>query len=552
MKIKTKLGISVLALTATIIGMFVATWIVTGKQKSDGLIINLAGRQRMLTQKITKEILNYHVLAHHDLEGLHGTADSSADSVRNSVQVFEKTMHALLESGEAPLGLDMKETKFAKIGAVKEPALGRLREAEELWHPFFENIEAILGNRENKHEAMKWISANNVNLLKSLNQAVVTMQKQAEKSVRMLLFLQVAGVVIGIIGSLYAVLNVWSVISRLEAIRRFAVKLGDGDFTVKSQVTGQDELGEIGTSLDMMSGQLNTIFGDILGKSNQLNDASTSLRSMSEQVSGGSEKVSEMSVSVSEAADTMSRNMTTVAAAVEETSSNVSIMAESANELTDTIKKITRDTENARSITESAVSQSEKASSSVNELGKAASEIGKVTETITEISEQTNLLALNATIEAARAGEAGKGFAVVANEIKELAKQTADATGDIRSKIETIQSSTSLTVGEIKDIANIVHEVNEIVTGIAGALEEQAYTTQEISTNVAQASEGIQEVTQNVAQSSTAASEVADDITEVKSQTGELSTVSNRLADSASELSSLAQGLDSLVNKFKV
>ena len=66
------------------------------------------------------------------------------------------------------------------------------------------------------------------------------------------------------------------------------------------------------------------------------------------------------------------------------------------------------------------------------ELGTAAQEIGKVVETITEISEQVNLLALNATIEAARAGEAGKGFAVVANEIKDLARQTATDTGEIK------------------------------------------------------------------------------------------------------------------------
>ena len=72
-----------------------------------------------------------------------------------------------------------------------------------------------------------------------------------------------------------------------------------------------------------------------------------------------------------------------------------------------------------------------------------AQSISKVTEVITEISEQTNLLALNATIEAARAGEAGKGFAVVANEIKELAKQTAEATKEIKTKIEGIQTSTS-------------------------------------------------------------------------------------------------------------
>ncbi len=98
-------------------------------------------------------------------------------------------------------------------------------------------------------------------------------------------------------------------------------------------------------------------------------------------------------------------------------------------------------------------------------LGMAAQAIGQVTETITEISGQTNLLALNATIEAVRAGEAGKGFAVVANEIKELAKQTAEATQAIKGKIEDVQTPTASTVTEIDQISTVINGVNEIPRG---------------------------------------------------------------------------------------
>jgi hypothetical protein len=123
----------------------------------------------------------------------------------------------------------------------------------------------------------------------------------------------------------------------------------------------------------------------------------------------------------------------------------------------------------------------------------------KSQKSITEISEQTNLLALNATIEAARAGEAGKGFAVVANEIKELARQTAAATlGDQEPASTGIQGSTDATVGQIEAITDVIGEVNDIVTTIATAVEEQAVTSQEIANNVAQASQGIQEVNENV------------------------------------------------------
>src|SRR4029078_6886650 len=90
-----------------------------------------------------------------------------------------------------------------------------------------------------------------------------------------------------------------------------------------------------------------------------------------------------------------------------------------------------------------AVTAAETTTATVAKLGDSSAEIGNVVKVITSIAEQTNLLALNATIEAARAGEAGKGFAVVANEVKELAQETARATGDISGRVGTIQADTA-------------------------------------------------------------------------------------------------------------
>jgi methyl-accepting chemotaxis protein len=188
----------------------------------------------------------------------------------------------------------------------------------------------------------------------------------------------------------------------------------------------------------------------------------------------------------------------------------------------------------------------------VNELGRAAVEISKVTEVITEISEQTNLLALNATIEAARAGEAGKGFAVVANEIKELAAQTAKATGDIRGKIDGIQSSTDKTVVEIDTIMKVINDVNQIVAQIAKDTVEQSTSTQEIASNVAEASQGIQEVNQNVAQSSLVSTDIAKNISEVSSEAAEMAENSHSIENNATVLSQMAEQLNGLVGRFKI
>jgi hypothetical protein len=112
---------------------------------------------------------------------------------------------------------------------------------------------------------------------------------------------------------------------------------------------------------------------------------------------------------------------------------------------------------------------------------------------ITSIARQTDLLALNATVEAARAGDAGKGFAMVANEVKELAKQTAKATGDISLRIRNIQGNTKDAVQAIGTIGTVINKVSQIAGTIAAAVEQQDATTNEMSRNVAEAAQSTSE-----------------------------------------------------------
>ena len=138
-------------------------------------------------------------------------------------------------------------------------------------------------------------------------------------------------------------------------------------------------------------------------------------------------------------------------------------------------------------------------------MGESSAEIGQVIKVITSIAQQTNLLALNATIEAARAGEAGKGFAVVANEVKELAKQTAKATEDISQKITAIQDDTKRAVDSIGSITAVIHQINDISSTIATAVEEQSATTNEMSRNVQEAAKGSRRNLNNIQGVATAA-----------------------------------------------
>ncbi|MEQ1828507.1 MAG: PAS domain-containing methyl-accepting chemotaxis protein [Pirellula sp.] len=125
----------------------------------------------------------------------------------------------------------------------------------------------------------------------------------------------------------------------------------------------------------------------------------------------------------------------------------------------------------------------------VQGLDDSSRVIGRVVEVIQELAEQTNLLALNATIESARAGEAGRGFAVVASAVKDLAKQTATATKDINTTVQEIQGKIDGVVDCTRLISERVSQVNDKMTSISSAVEQQSLAVQSISQTALQLQE---------------------------------------------------------------
>lgn len=361
----------------------------------------------------------------------------------------------------------------------------------------------------------------------------------------------VVGVTV-LLGAFLAFFLTTGITGPLRAAVAVADRMAEGELDQAIETGRRDETGMLLSSMKTMSGNLSRMIRELKTGSETLVNSSTELTAISRQMAAGASSVEDRSNTVSVASAQMSGNMNTVAAAIEETSTNISFVASAAEQMSATIGEISQNTEKTRTIAVQAASQADSSSQRVDELGRAADDIGKVTESISDISEQTNLLALNATIEAARAGEAGKGFAVVAGEIKALASQTADATLEIRQKIEGIQSSTRMTVEEIAQITGVIRDVNEMVETIAAAVEEQAVTTKEIAANVMQASQGMGEVTQNIAQSSEVSGEVTRDIVEVHDAAGQINRRSDEVERSAEVLVALSGTLKDLVDRFRV
>jgi methyl-accepting chemotaxis protein len=340
-------------------------------------------------------------------------------------------------------------------------------------------------------------------------------------------------------------------INRVVAGLRDAAE-GDGDLTKRIDVGSKDEVGELARWFNTFTEKIQRTISVVAQNAENLTSSSKELATIANHLSESAGETSGKAITVSAATEEMSTTISAAAGIMEETTGNLNIVASGAEEMTATISEIAGNTEKGRQIAQAAVGQTSHATDQIEELGHAAMQIGKVVETITEISEQVNLLALNATIEAARAGDAGKGFAVVANEIKELAKQTAAASGEIKQQIQGIQTSTQGTVTEIGSIAKVVGEVNELVTTIAAAVEEQSVTTKDIAGNVARASEGVGEVNTTIAEGSNAANSIAADIADVTQAADEMTNASSQVNASSGALLDLAEKLNVMVKQFRV
>lgn len=327
---------------------------------------------------------------------------------------------------------------------------------------------------------------------------------------------------------------------------------GEADLTRRIDVTTNDELGELGNWFNVFLERMQNIFSQIAGNSNTLAGAAEQLDATSKTLATGAESTTVESATVASAAEEMAANIGQVAEVTSSMSHNIRSVAASTDQMTATINEIAKNAEQSATVADKAARLAEVSNEKVGGLGEAADQIGKVIEVIQDIAEQTNLLALNATIEAARAGEAGKGFAVVATEVKELAKQTATATEEIRERIEGIQGSSTEAVDAIQEITGVINNVNEVARTIASAVEEQSITTKDIAETVATTASSADSVAQGVNESATASQEITRSVSGVDAGAKQTAEAVSETQQASGSVAQLATDLQDLVRQFKV
>ncbi|WP_028468683.1 methyl-accepting chemotaxis protein [Neptunomonas japonica] len=315
-----------------------------------------------------------------------------------------------------------------------------------------------------------------------------------------------------------------------------ADRIANGDLT--TDFNNSEKAHGLYLSMINMNTKLQGLVNDIHMLSQALASTSTETASIAEQTNNNVQAQYEQTELVATAVEEMTATVSEVA----ENAANCALLTEESSEITIKGQGNVQRTIATIEQLSGEINQASKVIVSVQEKSQS---IGSISEVISGIAEQTNLLALNAAIEAARAGDQGRGFAVVADEVRSLASKTQESIASINSIIDTLQNSSNEAVsvmqqsqqksqdtleqahtsGEsLNHIASSVQRIQDMVSQIAVASEEQASVTRDISQNVHQIS--------NVAQqTSVGASETV--------QAGE-------------EMSKQAEALQSLVTTFKV
>jgi methyl-accepting chemotaxis protein len=271
-----------------------------------------------------------------------------------------------------------------------------------------------------------------------------------------------------------------SILGNLRRAVEALEQVAKGDLTATMEITAQDEIGQMASSLARALEAMRSAMQGILSQSSAVGGASKDLSALSERLLASAENTKDVASTTSSAAEEVSANLKTVASSVHILTSGVEEVAKSSSEVAAEAKQAVEIANDARG--------------AMKRLRESSVGVREVLHLVAAVAARTNLLALNATIEAARAGETGRGFAVVADEVKQLARQVAQAVENIEARVKAMEREVLGAEESMAAIGVVVDSISVAQESISSAVGRQTGAATEIDRSVGEISQGGEQI----------------------------------------------------------
>ena len=518
--------------------------------RADSTTINVAGAQRMLSQKITKEALIYS----------QEPTEANRQQLLATTGLFDTRLQSLFK-GDAELGVE---------ATTNPEILNQLNKVEALWVPFQAAVKQVTSTSLSEGErevALKQLITTNETLLQEMDKAVGLYEADAAARTQQLKWMELGAIGVGLMLIIFlGVFVVRTIIKPLNELVRVTNLITDGDLSQRVNIKVKHEVGLLAKSINIMVENLRVIVGQIQSTAAELNASTKTIGIATEETAVAAQAIAGIAENVAQGTYTQAQKVEQASNTLSNMDSRISNIAFETGSLKTVTVTSAQNAAHGEVVLQQAVVQMQEIVQSVDRstnivrlLGEHSERIGDIVDLIKRVTSQTNLLALNAAIEAARAGEHGRGFAVVAEEVRKLSEDTAAATGKISVLIDEIRISTDEAISSMvdgtKDVAEGVNildeaagtfrEIVEAINNFAEGMERIATDTDQIAVGSRNALLAMQEVV-------VISNEAADGSRDVSAAVQQQTAGTEEMAAHTATVVQLMANLQLAVEKFRL